>query len=328
MNKNDSFSDRHDKVELEAIAWFTRMQGNPSHIEREDFDAWLNADKMHQQIYSEISMLWSFAKSSGLPITSADAALLEGRLQAVRHRHKLTKAGAVVAGCLVMLLSGSWIWLEKPHLLQDIRADYVSARGEQKTLELPDGSTVLLGADTAVDVEISDLERRVQILRGTAFFSVQPSDIPFIVGASNGEARVLGTAFDVSIAENNVTVTLEHGSLQVRADGKNEAVILKPGEEVSYNAEGIGQVQKVNLDEAMAWHEKRYVFTNARLADVINYIGRYRDGRIVVIGSDLAEQRISGSFALENTDAALASVQSIVGFNITRLSNRIVIIRP
>jgi transmembrane sensor len=187
---------------------------------------------------------------------------------------------------------------------------------------------VLLGADTALDVEISDLERRVQILRGTAFFSVQPSDIPFIVSASNGEARVLGTAFDVSIAENNVTVTLEHGSLQVRADGKNEAVILKPGEEVSYNAEGIGQVQKVNLDEAMAWHEKRYVFTNARLADVINYIGRYRDGRIVVIGSDLAEQRISGSFALENTDAALASVQSIVGFNITRLSNRIVIIRP
>lgn len=99
----------------------------------------------------------------------------------------------------------------------------------------------------------------------------------------------------MNIAENNVTVTLEHGSLQVRADGKNEAVILKPGEEVSYNAEGIG---------------------------------RYRDGRIVVIGSDLAEQRISGSFALENTDAALASVQSIVGFNITRLSNRIVIIRP
>ncbi len=328
MNKNDSFSERHDKTELEAIAWFTRMQGNPSHIEREDFDAWLNADKMHQQIYSEIAMLWSSAKSSGLPVNPADAALLEGRLQAVRYRHKLTKAGAVVAGCLVMLLSGSWIWLEKPHLLQDIRADYVSARGEQKTLELPDGSTVLLGADTAVDVEISDLERRVQILRGTAFFSVQPSDIPFIVGASNGEATVLGTAFDVSIAEKNVTVTLEHGSLQVRADGKNEAVILKPGEEVSYNAEGIGQVQKVNLDEAMAWHEKRYVFTNARLADVINYIGRYRDGRIVVIGSDLAEQRISGSFALENTDAALASVQSIVGFNITRLSNRIVIIGP
>jgi transmembrane sensor len=327
MNKDDTFSDRHDKAELEAVAWFTRMQGNPSQIEREDFDAWLNADNMHQQIYSEISLLWSSAKSSGLPIHPADAALLEGRLQAIRRRRKLTKAGTVVIGCLGMLLTGSWIWLEKPHLLQDMRADYVSARGEQKTLELQDGSTVLLGADTAVEVKISDLERRVQILRGTAFFSVQPSDVPFIVGASNGEATVLGTAFDVSIAENNVTVTLEHGSLQVRTADKNEAVILKPGEEVFYSAEGVGQVQKVNLDEAMAWHEKRYVFTNARFADVIDYIARYHDGRIVVIGSQLADQRISGSFSLENTEAALASVQSITGFKINKLSERILIIR-
>jgi transmembrane sensor len=301
------------------------MHGKPSRADRSNFAVWLNADDANRQTYDEISLMWSSAEMSGSQVAREEAAALKKHLEHIRRKRKMGKRASFIAGCLAVLFGGSWVWLERPHILQDMRADYVTARGERRSLSLEDGSTVLLDADTAVDVEIDAHARRIRLLRGTAFFTVEPSTVPFVVMAGDGKSRVLGTAFDVSVVENDVSVTLERGSLQVTVAG--DGVVLKPGEGVAYNGAGIGKVQKVDLDENMAWHQGRYVFTNARLADVMGYIERYRDGRIVVFGDALGDRRISGSFSVEDTDAALASLQATVGFKLNRLSGRVVIIR-
>lgn len=325
---DDEASRSRPTIEMEAIAWFTRMNGKPSRADRSNFAAWLNADDANRQTYDEISVMWSSAEMSGSQVAREEAPALEKHLDHIRRKRKMGKRGSIIAGCLAVLFVGSWVWLERPHIFQDMRADYVSARGERRSLSLEDGSTVLLDADTALDVEIDAHERRIHLLRGAAFFTVEPSTVPFVVVAGDGKSRVLGTAFDVSVVENDVSVTLEHGSLLVTVGENSNGVVLKPGEGVAYNGAGIGKVQKVDLDESMAWHKGRYVFTNARLADVMTYIERYRDGRIVVLGDALADRRISGSFPVEDTDAALDSLQSTVGFKLNRLSGRVVIIRP
>ncbi|NEI72148.1 DUF4880 domain-containing protein [Rhizobium lusitanum] len=305
-------------IEREAIAWFTRMNGKPSRQEQSDFQRWLEVSPDHRRVYDEVCGMWQdLGSTAWLAKAGADPDLsvpLE-KIRRLRDGRKVGKIGPIVVGCLAFLVAGCWFWLERPTLLQDMQADFVSPRGERRQITLDDGSRVLLDADTAIDVVLSGPERRVRLLRGTAFFSVVHTGKPFVVEAQNGEARVLGTEFDVAMKEDRqVSVTLARGSVEVGISGDTQDVLLKPGESVDYGESGIGQVQEAVIQDEMAWHEGRFVFNNARLSNVLAQIGRYRDGRIVVIGSAIGDLRVSGNITLDDTDKALAAVQSSVGF--------------
>ncbi|GAB4066843.1 FecR domain-containing protein [Ancylobacter sonchi] len=317
-------------IRRQAVAWFTRMNGRPSSEDRRDFAHWLAASAAHEQAYEGVCGLWSgLGAASGLG--AEDEAALERSLERIREMRRARRRGRGAAGLalgLALLVAGGWLWLDHPHVLQDLRADYVAPRGETRSVALADGSLLLLDADTAIEVELGAERRRVDILRGTVFFRVKPSAVPFVVGASNGEARVLGTEFDVARREEGeVTVTLDSGRVEVGLTDRAGAVVLQPGESVDYGEEGLGAPHAVDLEEAGAWRQGRYIFTNARLADVLERIGRYRDGRIVVLGSALAETRVSGNIALRDTDAALAAVRSSVGFPLHEIG-RLTIIGP
>lgn len=318
------------QTEREAIAWFTRMNGTPSRDDRRHFEAWRQVAS-HASAYEKISGVWTSAGSADISVTKDDQATIASHLAHIadlRRRRSAGRAGSTVLAALLVLGASGWIWLEKPHILQDMSADYVTARGEQRSISLEDGSTVLLDADSAISVSLGEDERRIDLLRGTAYFEVQPSAVPFIVDAANGHSRVLGTAFDVAVTSEGASVTLAHGSLQISTDDGPDRVILKPGESVEYGREGLGRPAAVELSEKMAWHEGRFVFNNMRLADVLSQIERNRNGRVVLIGDALAGRRISGSLLLSDADAALDSVQSIAGFQMQKLGSRLVIIRP
>jgi transmembrane sensor len=97
---------------------------------------------------------------------------------------------------------------------------------------------------------------------------------------------------------------------------------------VRFGPQGVADVQSVALEDALAWRGGRYTFYQARLADVVAEIERYRKGRILVMGSSLADERVTGSFSLDDTDAALQSLQASVGFNLHSLGGRLTIIGP
>jgi transmembrane sensor len=317
------------QTEREAIAWFTRMNGRPSRADRQNFEDW-HKTPVHAAAYQHVSSLWSSADGIGASLGREDKSAIAAHLKRIeefRRRRSGRKIGTTVLSVLFALGVSGWLWLEKPNFLQDMRADYIAARGEQRSITLSDGSTVLLDADSAVTVEMTDKARRVDLLRGTAYFEVQPSSVPFIVDAANGHSRVLGTAFDISMTQEGANVTLAHGSLQVSLDDASTSVVLKPGESVTYGGKGLGVVGPVDIPDAMAWREGRFVFNNMRLSDVLAQIERNRDGRIVLIGETLAERRVSGSLLLADTDAALDAVQSIAGFQMQKLGRRLVIIR-
>ncbi|CAN7637305.1 FecR family protein [Bosea sp. LjRoot237] len=318
------------QIEKQAIAWFTRMNGRPSPADREDFARWLGASVAHEQHYANVQRLWTDLGPLSDAVERREAAALASPLQKIEELRRQRSRGKLAAGAvlgLVLCLMTGWLWLERPHLLQDWQADYATARGEQRSLTLADGSTVLLDADSAVAVDLKATERRVELIRGTAFFSVIPGQTPFTVAARNGEARVLGTRFEVAAEDREVSVTLDSGSVEVALRDGAGSLVLKPGESVAYGAAGLGSAHAVDLAEATAWRQGRYIFTNVRLADVLERIGRYRGGRILVTSGALGERRVSGNIALRDGNAALAAVQSTVGFQVTALG-RLTLVSP
>ncbi len=125
-----------------------------------------------------------------------------------RPRQYVWAAATVLAICLAVVLQPSFnIWLT---------ADYTTSTAQIRNIRLEDGSIVHLGADSAIEIAFEPEMRRIQLLSGEAYFEVEPNPMrPFKVEARNVETTVLGTAFDVRLMSDGVTVAVNRGRVGV-----------------------------------------------------------------------------------------------------------------
>lgn len=322
MTEDDLFPRDPDEA---ALAWFTRLRGKPTAAERAGFERWVSASPAHAIAFRRAEALWNASGDAGLRVAAEEEPKLAAYLDSMergRRRRALRQTGAALIAALA-ILSGA-VWLERPHFFEDLTADHVTARGERRAVILADGSTVTLNADSSIDESFSTAERRVRLLRGTAFFSVTKTGTPFVVETEGGEVRVLGTQFDIRRDGAGSIVTLAEGSVEVDAEAGHAA--LKPGEQIKLEGGGMSSVRLADLDAALAWRDGRFVFNEARLADVVAEIGRYRGGRIVIADNKLADWIVSGSLPLDDPDEALKSLQSSVGFSMRTIAGRLVVL--
>lgn len=314
----------------QAQAWFVTLLGETTATQRTEFTRWLNADPAHLDAYRNVEATWHMMEGPGHRLAEREADELSVYLEAMdrnkRERKIAGKLGLAVLLAVVVLAGG--LWLERPGLIDDLGADYATGRGERRTVTLTDGSTVLLDADSAFSLDMSANSRRVHLLRGGAYFEVTPSSVPFVVEVADGTVSVLGTGFDVRLVNDGGSVTLAHGRVAVRAGEQSSQTILAPGEQVRFGYEGVADVQSVDLNDALAWRGGRYTFYQARLGDVVAEIQRYRKGRILIVSASLADERVTGSFPLADTDAALQSLQASVGFALHSLGGRLTVVGP
>ncbi len=209
-------------IDAEARAWFVRLLQEPTARNRATFEAWRQADPAHAEAFRAVALTWEAAEQPGKRLAEAEADELSVYLKAMDGAKDRRKSSRRLAGAAVILacLLGTAVWLERPNMLQDFAADYVSSRGERLEIRLADGSTVLLDADSALADDFSEGERQVRLLRGGAFFEVQHDpQHPFKVIAADGEVRVLGTRFEVRLLEDSGVGRGERVSLLVNSLG-------------------------------------------------------------------------------------------------------------
>lgn len=155
-------------------------------------------------------------------------------------------------------------------------------RGGTYQLTLPDGSKVWLNAASTIryPVRFGDRERTVE-LEGEAYFEVAKEEKrPFKVLSQDQEIRVLGTEFNVSAygEDEDTKTTLVDGTVEVVA--RQEAVILKPGQQATYNKQGV-TVQSVDAAPYTAWKDGHFHFRRTPLAEIMKQISRWYDVEVV-----------------------------------------------
>lgn len=313
----------------EARRWFLAMRNAPSLRQKAACDKWREAHPAHEEAWQTIESVWQDSSVAVQKLAEKEANVLSGYLAAMdkKQARKATRRRVSSAAALcMMLVMLTGLWLQNPSWIQNLSADQVAAKGERREVLLADGSKVLLDADSAFSVDFTPQARRIRLLRGGAFFDVVPSKTPFIVDTHAGCVRVLGTQFDVRLQENSGVVTLARGSVAVSSKGQPQPTIIKPGQQVAFSPQGVAAPASVNVEDAMAWQGGRYIFYRARLGDVMRELERYRPGRVVISYSTLADQRVTGSFSLDDTDKALDSLQASIGFRMRKVTNYLVII--
>lgn len=300
-----------------------RLSGEPlSEGEQSDFDAWIAASPRHAAAFEEAQAAWTLMGqvrfvpgplATDIVKLRSQAASADERYPDRRHQNEMWKWRAGAAAAILVMVAGGLLWFGDP--VVKMAADYSTAPAERRIVELADGSSVELGPASAIAVLYSARERRVELLSGVAFFHPAPlrgvEQRPFLVEASNGTARALGTQFAIDRLAEAVDVTVVEHDVAVRAGaetGREEQVVLSAGHSVRYSREGLQAVRAVNVDTAMAWRQGRLVFDNMSLRDVALELGRYRRGKIVVASPSLASRAVSGVFDTADLDSALITI--------------------
>ena len=74
-----------------------------------------------------------------------------------------------------------------------------------------------------------------------------------------------------------------------------------------YDHTGIER-QQLDLRRATSWQRGLLVFDRVPLAQVIEELNRYRQGRILLTNAQLGQRQVSGVFRLDSLDDALATL--------------------
>ncbi|MDX9666964.1 FecR family protein [Pseudomonas sp. P5_152] len=314
--------------EQAALAWLSLLHDQPSSGDQATFSHWLQADPAHAEAYAQAQVIWELSEVPARTLADEDALALQGYLNAMNRSRRSSvrrwSGGLALAASLLLMVSMGAGW-QPSRWFDDLGADYVSAPGQVRSVTLADQSVITLDADSAIAVDFSRGERHVEVRRGAAFFSVSHTGEPFVVDANQGEARVLGTQFEVRLQPMGAQVSVLSGRVGVTPGKGAEQQVLGADQQVAYSAGHARVLQAIDAQAQLAWRQGWLNYYKAPLADVVQDLQRYYPGRIVLLNDELGTRRISGSFPSHDPQAVLASLQGLLGFEQNHLGSLIIL---
>lgn len=290
-----------DHAVLEAAArWYVELRCSEcSQATREAHHRWLTAHPCHRQAWERLARLQERLERVGPGV--ARPTLGSARL---KRRETLKVLTLLLATSGTAALS----WRLTP--LPAVVADQRTATGEQRRVQLEDGSQLQLNTATAVNIHYSPQLRELQLLRGEILVETARDSQarPFVVHTPQGSIRALGTRFVVRSEDEHTRVCVLEHAVEVRTATLLPAVRVDAGQQLLFGADQLGAVQPASR-QADAWAHGMLVADDWRLAELIGELQRYRPGYLGC-AEGVANLRISGAFHLADVNAVLANLTS------------------
>lgn len=300
-------------AESEALRWLVRRQDGLSAPQEQAFQAWLQADVSHQHAFHDLSGVWqdidaipaddvarlrgtiepaaqaSTDKATARPRPAARAARQAPwwrRLQGDGEQRPWGSRAVTVGATSLALGLGWFAW----HLWQQpvFSQQYVTARGQQLDIGLPDGSALKLDTATRADARLYRQRREVHLSEGQVLFQVHGDKAhPFDILAGATRITVVGTRFSVrytpSLGDQQVRVAVEEGRVRVARVGDAheqgstpEVVELTAGQTVVARADGhLGPVERLGSEGVAPWQNRRLSFYDTPLSVALAELERY-----------------------------------------------------
>jgi transmembrane sensor len=280
-----------EPAEQAAAAWITRRDVGPwTDADATAFEAWLDASLHHRVAYYRLHAAWKEADRL--------AALLPQRaaVRSASHRSFARHPVALAASALLALALGLGLYWQRAGGPQEI----TTAVGALQRVNLPDGSVLTLNTDSAVRVEMSSTERRVQLQRGEAFFEVATeANRPFVVQADALRVVAVGTAFAVQRDGQRTQVVVSEGRVRVEPGRSGvQPAALSAGSMLEAAADGLHArtLTGEQIDQQLSWRTGLIVFRDTPLADAVAQFNRYNNRKIVVADPRIAQLGVGGVF--------------------------------
>ena len=301
----------------QAGAWIARLSlDEVSEADGAAFDAWLASSPENRAAYRHVLETWhefgaraddvvAELSSADLDLPSAPVVRLAGRAR----RRGSPMRWLVGAGGMAMAAGLALTVLPNVVTGPSIQT-FATGKGQHEHVALADGSSLDLDAETRLSVRMSRGERRVTLAEGQAIFDVVHDERrPFVVHAAGRVVRDVGTQFDVRKRDQDLTVTVAHGRVEVTPENAptlSRAILLGPGQRLEVEPSGAAQMSRVDPQETFSWRSGRLVYRDRPLSEVVADLNRQFVEQTEISDPELGKLPITGVIVLDNPHAVMA----------------------
>jgi transmembrane sensor len=286
---------------MKAAHWVQRLeQGEAADSQLESWLEWCGESEANGRSFDEMQTLYR-------KLREAPKAYRDGLREAGTRRRVAAPAWALAAGILVAVLAASAGHLWRAQSAAEATHLYMTARGEHRTVDLSDGSRVVLGGDSKIDVAFSEAQRVLSVHRGEAYFKVRRDAArPFIVQAQRVRVTAVGTAFDVQRSSDRVAVTVTEGEVEVIDESRGERLRLTAGKRAVVHArvEAVPPptVTAVDPKAAIAWQQGQLQFSGEPLSVVVDSVNRYAQSEVLIGDAFIGRMAYTGTVLKDHAD--------------------------
>lgn len=323
-----------DHFDFDRLARY--VSGESGAVERAEIERWAASSDANRKMLDSVTRRWSLASEPASWNVDAAWSRLAPQLEQARTatgvvdiaRQRAGRPSWLSASRLVPLAAAAALVIavtlrdksgEVPAdagMALTSTGDMRTGVGEQRTIDLADGSQVILGAASTLRLApgFGSTSREV-FLEGQAFLRVRHDAArPFVVNAGGTRAIDLGTAFEVrAYADEDVRVAVTEGVVAVHRDsGMLDSAVLQPGDIAEVPLTGATVVKRQqNVERLLGWTRGELVFEDAPLSSVARELERWFDVEIRIDDQALGALRWSGNPRIgESLDVILELIET------------------
>lgn len=301
----------------QAVDWLLKLQSEQSTptllaaLER-----WQASHPQHAEAWSRLTQIQhTFAQVQHKELT---------RQVLTRIDHAARRSALKKLGTLGILLPSAWLGYRALPLAH-WRAEYQTAVGEQKHLQLGDGTRLVLNTDSAVDIQYH-AQRQILLHHGEVWLETGHQDKRvLIVTTLHGTLIPLGTRFNVKLSAERTTLAVTEGAVRIQL-ANGQSTVVPAGQQRAFNREAFTQAHVADQN-ALVWQQGMLLAQDMPLETLLKELARYRHG-VIRCHPDLKQMTVSGAFPLKDSDAALDLLQKTLPVRVMTPSRYWVLVEP
>ncbi len=300
MSTDPRATKQPDPALAQAVEWMVLLRsGQAGNQERAAFETWRTADPAHDAACDRVDVAFSafgVLRERGVSGTVAHQAV-QGL-----SRRSVMRATLGLAGLGTGLGAGLLGWQVAGD--QGLLADQHTGFAQRRQESLPDGSTLLLDARTALDVASRPGQRTLTLHHGRML--VTATGTQGVLNVQTAQGRVSATQAQFVVQQRRgaspLQVTTLKGQVALLTPA-GESLDLAAGRHATVVSPRPPTVAAARGTEAM-WTRGLVAMDNQPLADLVEALRDYRPG-LLRVDPRVAQMRISGVFSLDDTERTL-----------------------
>lgn len=306
------------------------LAGEMSAREKADFMSWVEEAPEHQRFFEEMIAVWGAVEEQPMPDFGVNMDVVWDKIDthtAVETPAKIVQLSPKEASKKVVplwrknifrlavaasMLLAVGLFVQhyfNPAVNAYATVTYQTGEEEQQTVELSDGSQVVLNENTRLTFDPSDLKRAATLM-GEAFFDIKRDENrPFEIVSGDTKTTILGTSFNVRAYPDEATVEVNVTSGKVAfAEVKTATrpVLLEPGATGIFDKQADKVVKsEVISTNANAWKTKQLNFNDETMRQVIPTLERYFEIDLALSDQQINQCSLNGEFKQPELDEIL-----------------------
>jgi transmembrane sensor len=308
-------------IEAAAARWIVRRQDDGwSAADESSLNRWLEESVAHRVAYLRLNTVWQDmerlkALAAGVrkgtipPPRDGTPYRKPSLIEHLRDRGdiKWSRIAAVAVVVFATITGVTW------YSSMARATDYATLVGQVKTIELADGSQVILNTESHISVSMR--RRQINLIAGEVYFKVAKNRArPLVIAVGERQVTDVGTEFSVRREGGEIRVLVTEGRVAV-ASINGGAV----GDPTFVDAGTLAETMKSRIvcrrasdterEQLLSWQSGFVFFRDTVLSDAVTELNRYRRQKMVIVDPSIASIRIGGRFRSTNADAFLALLQ-------------------